>query len=647
MKIPVFLSLFLLPFVLFSQQTELDSLENILSQKQGADKVELLNELCWKLGPSDNKKAGTYGYQALELANELGDSLLIAEAYNNIGVVYYRNSDYDSAIIIYEKALEISQRGGLDLLAARLDSKIGVAYLELGKYGLSVKYQLRAVRYFEETQDSIKMSQCYTNLARVYYENHEYEKANSYDEKALDIFVRYDYSYGMATTYGSMALNFQETGDYEKAITYLEKALGLFKELNYKSNVATALLNLGQLHRKYGNTKKGIAYYREAIDLAKEINDLHTYAATSANLANIYAETNNFKEAENLYLQTLEIAQEMKTLKVEHQCYRELARLYEKTGQYKKSLAYKSKQYVVHDSIYNIEKYEQLSELETKYETEKKEQEIELWKVENELKQLTIKRQQIFIIGTVTGIILLLAIAFLWYNRKRLQQKAILEAEKNKYRKKLLEASIDAEEKERKRIARELHDGVAQQLGGLKMAWQSISKEYKGKSVDKLAEITKTLDDATDEVRNISHQMMPKSLGTNGLVYAIEDMLDKTFKYSTIKYGFEHYGVEGRFNEKIELSLYRVCQELVNNVIKHSGADFISIQLFKNKRHLILILEDNGKGMQGNNKKPGIGLLNIASRIDTINGEVNYEPGPESGTVATIRIPIEVADNTP
>ena len=102
--------------------------------------------------------------------------------------------------------------------------------------------------------------------------------------------------------------------------------------------------------------------------------------------------------------------------------------------------------------------------------------------------------------------------------------------------------------------------------------------------------------------------------------------------------------MEGRFNEKIELSLYRVCQELVNNVIKHSGANFVSVQLFKSKKHLVLMLEDNGKGMKSENKKSGIGLLNIASRIDTINGEVNYEPGPESGTVATVRIPIEVVE---
>ncbi|RLD56831.1 MAG: hypothetical protein DRJ05_10690 [Bacteroidetes bacterium] len=645
MKIRIFLILFLVPFVLLAGQDELDSLENLIPNKQGSEKVKLLNDLSWEYGPSDNNKSKMYGNQALKLATEIADSSLIAASYKNLGIVFYRNSNYDSAIIVFLQSLAISRRNGTEEFIARLNSNIGAAYQELGMSDLSVKYQLDAVRFFEESHDSIKMSQCYTNLARVYYENNEYDKSIPYNEKALEVFIHYDYKYGMATAYGSQALNYQETGEMEKAITYLEKALEIFKILDYKVNIATALLNLGQLHRELGNTPKGMDYYYEAIELAKEVDDPHTLTVASANLAYIMLQRGKYMESEKLYLEALKTSQEIKVLKTEHQCYKGLATLYDITGQYKEAFEFRTKQYLAHDSLYNIEKYEQLSELETKYETEKKEQEIELLKVEDKVKLLTIKRQQIFIIGSVTGIILLVIIASLWYNRKRLQQKATMETEKNKYRKKLLESTIDAEEKERKRIARELHDGVAQQLGGLKIAWQVISKEYKGKGLEKLKEITKTLDEATDEVRNISHQMMPKVLSTNGLVYAIEDMLEKTFKYSSIKYQFEHFGTEGRFKEKIELSLYRICQELVNNVIKHSGANFISVQLFKSKKHLILMLEDNGKGMNSDNNKPGIGFLNIASRIDTINGEVNYEPGPETGTVATIRVPLEVAED--
>ena len=642
MKVSSLLIYTLFPILIQAQGINLDSLENLLPDREGEEKVNILNELCWQYGAIDIKKSEEFGRQAMTLAYQLGDSLIIAQVYNDLGTVFFRKSDYDSAIILFNHSLRIRKREGKDNLVAASNSKIGTIYQELGKFNLAIKYQLEAIRFYEETQDSIRMSQGYTNLARVFYDNHEYDKSIRYNEQALDIFTRYNYTYGMATTLGSQALNYQKKGDAKKAIALLENALELFRSIRDNYNIATVLLDLGQLYREQNDIQKGIDYYLEAIKLAKENSDLHTYAMTSANLANIYAETGEASKAEKLYLEALDIAIQNQIMIVEHQCYRGLSELYEKTGRYRDALDFKSKQYNVRDSIYNIEKYEQLSDLQTKYETEKKEKEIELLTANNEISQLLIRRQQAYIIAAVVGIGLLILISLLWYNRKRLQQKALLEAEKNKYRKKLLDASVEAGEKERKRIARELHDGVAQQLSGLKMAWQVISNEIQGEPANKLIEITKTLDEAADEVRNISHQMMPRVLSTNGLVLAIEDMLSKSLKYSNIDYKFEHFAVEGRFDEKIELSLYRVCQELVNNVIKHSGANFVSVQLFKSNNNLILMLEDNGRGMSPENKKDGIGLLNIASRIDTVDGEINYEPSPASGTVATVRIPLDV-----
>ena len=638
-----YLSLFVFIVVSYGalcQQTVLDSLEKFLPDVFGAEKVGVLNELCWKYGSVDIVKSEHFGKRALNLAYKLSDSILIAQVYNDLGTVYLRKSNYDSAILLYKHSLRIRKKEGLDNLVAASNSKIGVACQEQGKFDLSVKYQLKAIRYYEQVNDSIRMSQGYNNLARVYYDNHEYEKSNEYNHKALKIFYEYNYVYGIAVTTASLALNYEETGDINKAIEYYEEALVLFKSIEDNFTIATVLLDLGQLHRKLGNIEKGTNYYLEAIALSKKTNDMHTYSMTSANMANIYAEAGKTSEAEKLYLEALGIAIDLDIKAVMQQCYNGLADLYEKTGRYQKALVYKSKQYDIRDSIYNIEKYEQISELQTKYDTEKKEQEIVLLTVKNEINQLKIRRQRSYIFATVAGLLLIIAVSVLWINRKRLQQKTKLEIEKNKYRKKLLEASIEAEEMERKRIARELHDGVAQQLGGLKLAWQVISKELKGKSAMKLKEITQTLDEAAEEVRNISHQMMPKTLSANGLVFALEDMLAKSLKYSKIKFRFEHFGVEGRFDEKIELSIYRICQELVNNVVKHSGAQFVSVQLLRNKNTLILILEDNGKGFTMDGKTEGIGLLNIASRIDTVNGEINYEPSPESGTVATVRVPL-------
>jgi signal transduction histidine kinase len=202
-----------------------------------------------------------------------------------------------------------------------------------------------------------------------------------------------------------------------------------------------------------------------------------------------------------------------------------------------------------------------------------------------------------------------------------------------------LSAVFDATEKERQRIAKDLHDSVGQQMSGLKLAWSNLiqSKEPIQNQKENLGKLSAVLEDAASEVRDISHQMMPKVLTEFGLGPAIQEMLDKSLQLTNLKYEFEQFNINERFDSRIEVSLYRICQELVNNVIKHSSATLLAVQLFKNQNHLILIVEDNGSGI-ASQISDGHGILNIKSRLNTINGEVNYEPGHQAGTTATVRI---------
>ena len=139
----------------------------------------------------------------------------------------------------------------------------------------------------------------------------------------------------------------------------------------------------------------------------------------------------------------------------------------------------------------------------------------------------------------------------------------------------------------------------------------------------------------------ISHQMMPKALKENGLVSAIEDMLNKSLAISKVEYSFNQIGLdEGRFDEALEIGLFRITQELINNIIKHSGATKVDVQISKTQKHSVLLVEDNGKGFKFDEKRDGIGLMNMKSRANTFNGEVNYETELNKGTVATIRVPL-------
>jgi len=299
----------------------------------------------------------------------------------------------------------------------------------------------------------------------------------------------------------------------------------------------------------------------------------------------------------------------------------------------------------LNDSLSARDRVEEIAKWQTKFQSEEKEREIaemKLIKLEKE-KELAERNQWIYALLALVFLIGGGAIFLTIKNR----QKA--EREKNhaelKFRKELLDATVNAQEDERQRIAKDLHDGLVQTLAAIKMGFQSVGRKLTlaGEVKSEYESRIRMVDDAANEARQISHQMMPRVLLEVGLVSAIEDMLGKTLDFSQIKYQFEHFGLgEQRFAKNIEISLYRICQELVNKIIKHSQASQVAVQLYKTKTHIILHVEDNGKGFNASEsrEKRGIGLNNIFSRASAINGEVSYEEGQLKGTIANIRIPI-------
>jgi len=225
-----------------------------------------------------------------------------------------------------------------------------------------------------------------------------------------------------------------------------------------------------------------------------------------------------------------------------------------------------------------------------------------------------------------------------------LELKQQFESEKNQAviqeQERGIKAMIQAQENERGRIARDLHDGVVQQIGSVILKARNFIEKTKKENQEEAKTFLEELETSNQDLRNISHQMMPRALKDLGIIPALEDMIDNSLTYRNIKYQFEHFNINERLPEKIEISIYRITQELINNIIKHSNANNVNVQLFKSDASIILIVEDDGIGMKASKSGKGIGLLNISSRVDMIDGTVNFEPSPNSGTLVTVKIPL-------
>ena len=239
----------------------------------------------------------------------------------------------------------------------------------------------------------------------------------------------------------------------------------------------------------------------------------------------------------------------------------------------------------------------------------------------------------------MSGIAILILFGLISYNHFRARARSRLQDAVIEEQKKGLEAVFTATEEERKRIAKDLHDGIGQRLSALKMGFQQLMDEVNSDQNPRSGKLKELISDTANETREISHQMMPRALTELGLVPAVQDALLKTLGSTDIKYTFEQFNLRDSYGEQKEVALFRILQELINNLIKHSGATKAAVQLFESKNQLILVVEDDGTGVAKENRE-GHGLLNIKNRLSTFDGKVNLESVIDGGTTARIIIPV-------
>jgi two-component system NarL family sensor kinase len=278
------------------------------------------------------------------------------------------------------------------------------------------------------------------------------------------------------------------------------------------------------------------------------------------------------------------------------------------------------------------------------YETEKKEQQINLLNKQSTIQNLQLAKKNMTIIVIISIFVLFVVITYLFYNRYRLKQVALLQAAIIQQQDISTKRIIEAEEAERKRIAGDLHDGVGQLFSTVKMNLETLIERFLVNQPDAniLAEKTMAMvDESCTEVRSIAHQMMPNALIKSGLVSAIRDFVNKIHS-DRLKISVETKGINERLESSVETVLYRVIQESVNNVIKHAKATTLDILLLCDDQEITVTIEDNGKGFDTNTQSQfkGIGLKNMTSRVEYLKGTVEIASSPGKGTLVAIYVPL-------
>jgi len=267
-----------------------------------------------------------------------------------------------------------------------------------------------------------------------------------------------------------------------------------------------------------------------------------------------------------------------------------------------------------------------IDELQNKFEISQREDQIMRQRFE-------ITKRNYWVAGTILFFIFLSAIAFIYYNQTRLKQQN-----------EAMQAIIDAEEGERRRIAQDLHDSVSQTMSAAKLNLAVVRDELSFADEEQRSRYEKAItlvDNGFKEVRTISHNMMPWALHKTGLAKVVQQFLDN-IRTPGLEVNFFTRGFESPFNESIEIILYRVLQECVHNVLKHAHASTISISLIRDEQSISLTVEDDGRGFDSSDPQiySGMGLSNLRSRINYLKGKLEISSQPGRGALVSIYIPL-------
>jgi len=640
---------FLLTFNLSAQDTTTsDSLENILPSLTDTKRLETMSELCWVNLYTDTDKSFKYAKLSIkELLNyNMSDSLLAA-AYNDLGTCYLVIGNYDSAMIYLDSSLIIRVEINDERGVVGVRNKIALIYHWRGQYEKALIEQKLVIDFFEQDHDTLNLANAFNNFGELHYELGNYSKAVEIHTLNLKYRLAARDSVGFAATLHNLGNSLIYVGDTVKGLLYLDSSLTYFKKYNREDMIATVYHNTGTIFYRKGMLEEGEVRLNKAINILNKLGYKRDLASSLNTLGEIY----RLQKKHNLALKTINKALSLSTSidsdVYKAYAYQYLSRIYADKQMWDSAYYYSKLLVICNNAVLKQESTDALHKYQVKYETERKEKELlkekaekEKLEKENAIIELEIANRNKWI-TTISGMSLFIILLILVISqRNKREVQAQKDAQIIKERERGLKAVFNAQEEERQRIAKDSHDGIGQQVSAIKLFFQSLVKEImevKPELNSSISKIKQMIDEAGQDVRSISHQMMPRALTELGLVDALEDMIDKSFTNSEIDCRFEHFNIKERLPQHVEIGLYRIAQELLNNIIKHSEAKSVDVQLMKMENHCVLIVQDDGKGIT-DKKQDGIGMLNINNRLRTINGEMNMETGMGEGTTATIRI---------
>lgn len=624
-----FLLLAATPLMGWSQQSAIDSMEAVLPSQTGEEKLKTLGDLAFQYCFLNTDKALAYGKMELELAEELGDSAKIAMAWNDLAAAYVSRGEFETSILYNEKAMQTRQRLGDSIGVASSLSKIGHAEMELGRLDAALVVLLRAATIFEAEEQYRNQSLVENNIGTLHQKQGNSAKAIEYFEKAVATANRIDDVYCLIGPKSNLALEYFNKGSRNKSQPIFLELARLMEETGMQQNMATIKMNLGVCYMDTAAFDSALYYFFAADTLFQVKNDLKGLSMLNVDMGICYTRMRAFPQAKERLDKGMAYARQTgSNLRLEHACdgYSGYALA---QGDYKSAFEYQQRAREYQRLVFNEEVNAKVAEMQTRYETEKKEKELAVRDKELAASALRTKNQQLAIVLLAGGLLLVLTFVGLLLRNQKLRRERMLH-----------QAKSDLQE-ERLRISRDLHDNIGAELtlisSSLEVQAMTAPDDH---AKGELANIGSYARNAMAQLRETIWAIRNESISVEALSLRLMDYAAKLCKPAGIVSKVDVAGLDQKsLSPTLTIHLYRMCQEAIHNAVKYAQCGKLTLHLQADAKRLAVEIRDDGKGFDRGQGGSGYGLQNMEARAAELGGTFALQSEPGSGTVVRLSVP--------
>jgi signal transduction histidine kinase/tetratricopeptide (TPR) repeat protein len=629
-------------FIVSSQN--IDSLKIVAYGKANDSiRIDALHKLGSSFLNSDLKQALRFNKDCFKLSRKNKMDFGLAKCYNLRGIIYDINGNIDSSYYCYNKALFHVKKVKLPMTEASINNNLGLLEWNKGRYTSAINYYIKALKIFEKIKDKEGQANALSNIGLVYERLHNYKYSYNFITKSLNIRKEINDEYGMSVCYVNLGSLYENQSNRTLAIENFRKAISIKRRIDDKIGLATANNNISSLLIKEKKYEEALQCLNESLKISKDMNSKTNLYYAYSGFTDYFITTKDLEKAKKYNDLSYSIAKEQDDAVGKLNCIKYYEKISLLNKDFEKAYSYASTKDSIQKNLNSLDVHKAITEIEAKYEIEKKEKELLESKIENTNKELQIKKKntQFQILGLV--VLALIAIGFLIYRQQKLKNKQQEQEFQLKSAIKEIETQNQLHE-QRLAISRDLHDNIGAQLT---FVISSVDNLKFGNQIND-TKIVNQLTKISDFTKSTIIELRDTIWAMNKNEFSFEDLRSRIFNFIEkaksareevqFKFNLDNQLSDKKFTSLVGINVYRTIQEAINNAMKYAEAKNISVEVKKINSQIKIIIQDDGKGFDVESTEKGNGLHNMKKRIEDVDGKFDIDSQANKGTTVNILI---------